>query len=99
MIFFRQGNQKDMEDERNISLLNFIELLPLLTSVSYILLENVKGFEESETRKRLLAALHKCNYTYDEFLLNPRQFKICNSRTRYYLLAQRTPHVRVFHSS
>ncbi|XP_065211709.1 tRNA (cytosine(38)-C(5))-methyltransferase [Planococcus citri] len=88
--FTRQGKQKDLEDNRNISLLQFIELLPNLVSLTYILLENVKGFEESETRKKLVAALRKAKFTYKEFLLNPRQFAICNSRLRYYLLAKRT---------
>lgn len=56
-------------------------------------MENVKGFEESETRKKLLDSLQKAQFNYEEYLLNPLQFGICNSRLRYYLLAKKSTKV------
>ncbi len=52
----------------------------------YLLMENVKGFEESDTHSILLQQLKACGYTFKEFLLSPNQFYIPNSRLRYYLL-------------
>lgn len=72
-----------------------MKLLPELSSVSYILIENVKGFEESETRLHLVTVLKNNNFTFEEYLLNPRQFGICNSRLRYYLLAKRSSKAEV----
>lgn len=56
---------------------------------SYILLENVKGFEESESCALALTRLKEAGYSYQQFLLTPNQFGIPNSRLRYYLLARR----------
>jgi tRNA (cytosine38-C5)-methyltransferase len=53
--------------------------------------ENVKGFESSEARNLLVAALHQKQFVTQEFLLNPMQFGIPNSRLRYYLLGKRAP--------
>lgn len=57
----------------------------------YILMENVKGFETSDTREHFVETLKFCGYTYQEFLLSPTQFGIPNSRLRYYLLAKKKP--------
>ncbi|KAK3907873.1 tRNA (cytosine-5-)-methyltransferase [Frankliniella fusca] len=90
--FTRVGLQKDVSDQRTCSLLHFISALPhLKSSLRYILVENVKGFELSESRSQLIEALSKENFTFQEFLLNPMQFGIPNSRLRYYLLAKRLP--------
>jgi site-specific DNA-cytosine methylase len=44
--FTRLGNQKDDQDNRSASLLHLINLLPeLINPPTYILLENVKGFD------------------------------------------------------
>ena len=55
---------------------------------TYILVENVKGFETSQTRELLIECLSCCGYTYQEFLLTPLQFGIPNCRLRYYLVAK-----------
>lgn len=78
-----------MNDPRTSSLLQLIKQIPHFLTVSYILLENVKGFEVSETRNILLSTLRDANFEFEEYLLNPRQFGICNSRLRYYLLARK----------
>ncbi|KAG0716410.1 tRNA (cytosine-5-)-methyltransferase [Chionoecetes opilio] len=53
-----------------------------------ILLENVAGYETSQTREKLVDMLLHRGYTWQEFLLSPTQFGIPNSRLRYYLLAK-----------
>lgn len=88
--YTRQGKQKDTEDSRAESFLHLISLLPKLTSrPKMLLVENVVGFEISETRKLLVDALHACQYRYEEFHLSPTQIGIPNSRMRYFLLASR----------
>lgn len=89
---FRVGLQKDISDQRTCSLLHIISILPDLDkSLRYILVENVKGFELSESRNKLVEALQQQNFLCQEFLLNPMQFSIPNSRLRYYLIAVRNP--------
>lgn len=88
---FRVGLKKDVHDQRTSSLLHIITLLPELRSLQYVLVENVKGFESSESRNLLKEALENQQFTIQEFLLNPMQFGIPNSRLRYYLLAKRRP--------
>ena len=86
--FTRQGNQKDLKDNRSQPFLHIMnELLPKASSLNYILLENVKGFEGSEAHKLLTETLQTCGFKYQEFLLCPKQLGIPNSRLRYYLIA------------
>jgi len=54
-----------------------------------LLVENVVGFENSETRTELLVALS--GYVTAEVILSPSQFGVPYSRPRYYLLAARKP--------
>ncbi|XP_077664294.1 tRNA (cytosine(38)-C(5))-methyltransferase isoform X3 [Eretmochelys imbricata] len=54
----------------------------------YILLENVKGFETSSARDKLVETLKKCGFKYQEFLLSPTYLGIPNSRLRYFLIAK-----------
>lgn len=90
--FTRVGKKLDAEDIRTKSFLHLLSLLPRLNNCpKYILVENVKGFEDSETCLKLRETLMKCNFTYQEFLLTPLQFGIPNSRLRYYLIAKRSP--------
>lgn len=90
--FTRVGKKLDAEDIRTKSFLHLMSLLPRLNNCpKYILVENVKGFEDSETCLKLRETLMKCNFTYQELLLTPLQFGIPNSRLRYYLIAKRSP--------
>lgn len=90
--FTRVGKKLDAEDTRTKSFLHLLFLLPRLNNCpKYILVENVKGFEDSETCLKLRETLMKCNFTYQELLLTPLQFGIPNSRLRYYLIAKRSP--------
>ncbi|CAG2236473.1 DNMT2 [Mytilus edulis] len=90
--FTRVGKKLDVDDLRTKSFLHLLDLLPQLTHCpSYILVENVKGFEESQTRDLLIKALQKCQFHLQEFMLTPLQFGIPNSRLRYYMIAKRLP--------
>lgn len=87
---FRQGLQKDKEDDRTNSFLNVIDnvLLKSRKLPTLILLENVKGFEHSETKAQFVNALNRLDYEYREFLISPTQLGVPNSRLRYYLIAR-----------
>lgn len=82
------GNRLDDQDVRSGGLLNLVKLLAdLKTPPRVVFLENVKNFEESQSRVLLLRQLEKLGYVYDEFLLSPLHFGIPNDRKRYYLCA------------
>jgi len=88
----RNGLVKDIHDERAKPLLHIVEnIIPKSRCLKYVLVENVKGFECSSARDKLVAALSGSGFTYREFLLSPVHFGICNSRLRYYLLAKKKP--------
>lgn len=93
--FTRNGLQKDIDDPRTASFVHLLELLPQL-DIENVLVENVKGFEKSQMREMLVNALLKCDFCYQEFILNPNQFGVPNSRTRYYCLARKKPSVFPF---
>ncbi|KAJ1998649.1 hypothetical protein H4R26_005379 [Coemansia thaxteri] len=87
--YTRQGLQKGSEDARSKSFSFLIDLLAKLKrKPTYLLMENVAGFEKSDTRTILLRQLQGVGYRFEEYLLNPLQLCIPNSRTRYYLLAK-----------
>ncbi|KHJ79834.1 C-5 cytosine-specific DNA methylase [Oesophagostomum dentatum] len=56
---------------------------------SYILLENVVGFEESSVHDDIIAILNELGYGTKECILSPLQFGVPNSRPRYYLIASK----------
>ncbi|KAJ2842421.1 hypothetical protein IWW36_005913, partial [Coemansia brasiliensis] len=88
--YTRQGLQRGSDDLRAKSFLFIIDLLEKLQrKPMYLLMENVAGFEKSDTRDILLRQLVRVGYRFEEFLLNPLQLGYPNSRTRYYLLAKR----------
>lgn len=87
--FTRLGLKKDALDKRACSLLHVLSLICELKGLKYILLENVKGFEVSQMRDKLVDCLERCGYTWRELILSPCQFGIPNSRHRYYLLAKK----------
>lgn len=87
--FTRLGLKKDTLDNRACSLFYILSLISELTNLKYILLENVKGFETSQMRDKVINCLESCGYIYRELILSPCEFGIPNSRCRYYLLAKR----------
>lgn len=87
--FTRVGNKKDVDDARSNALVHICSILPELTMIDYILMENVKGFETSQARDLYIDALIKSGFHYQEFLLSPTEIGIPNTRFRYYCLARR----------
>lgn len=87
----RQGMRLDCSDTRSDGLLHLISLLQVIKNIpKFILLENVEGFESSESRNRLVTVLKERQYYYQEFILSPNQFQIPNQRDRYFLVARLT---------
>ncbi|RKP35242.1 DNA methyltransferase 2 [Dimargaris cristalligena] len=91
--YTRTGNQKGSEDPRTRSFLFLLDMVGPTTGIlpKYILIENVVGFEVSDTHDMTLARLNELNYTVEEFIINPLELGIPNSRSRYYLLAKLAP--------
>ncbi|KAF1882146.1 hypothetical protein Lal_00038790 [Lupinus albus] len=90
--YTRQGLQKDTGDARAFSFLQILELIPfLLQPPSMLFVENVVGFETSDTHAKLIEILGKTNFITQEFILSPLQFGIPYSRPRYFCLAKRKP--------
>ncbi|OZJ05601.1 hypothetical protein BZG36_01481 [Bifiguratus adelaidae] len=90
--YTRTGKKQGSKDMRAKSFLYLMDMLPKMQHPpSYILLENVKGFEESDSRDILVEALKEGGYCYQELLLTPLQYGIPNSRLRYYMLAKKKP--------
>lgn len=87
--FTRVGLKLDVEDSRCSSFLHLLDILPHLETVSFILMENVVGFETSEMRNAFTKALKNCDFHFREFILSPESIKIPNSRNRYYLVAKK----------
>ncbi|XP_059275072.1 tRNA (cytosine(38)-C(5))-methyltransferase 2 isoform X2 [Lycium ferocissimum] len=90
--YTRQGLQKGSSDARASSFLKILELIPqLLRPPSYLFVENVVGFETSDTHAILVEILEKNSFVIQEFILSPLQFGLPYSRPRYYCLAKRKP--------
>ena len=90
--FTRQGVMKDELDPRSESVIHLFDMFSDLSLLpDYFLLENVKGFETSNTRNNVMQFFTQHQYNVVEFLINSNQFGIPNSRLRYYLLARKQP--------
>jgi tRNA (cytosine38-C5)-methyltransferase len=87
--FTRVGLKLDVEDSRCSSFLHLLDIFPHLETVSFILMENVVGFETSEMRNAFTKTLKNCDFFFREFILSPESLKIPNSRSRYYLVARK----------
>ena len=90
--FTRQGLRRDNIDRRTDSFFHLMETLTELKHPpKYMLVENVQGFEVSNTREHFVGVLKRLGYDFQEFLLSPLQFGVPNSRLRYYLVARKKP--------
>lgn len=87
------GLQRDLNDKRSRSFVRLMwEVLPAMQHPpQYILLENVKEFELSQSCMLLLESLKQCRYSVQQFLLSPVQFGIPNQRWRYFMLVSWFP--------
>ena len=88
-----RGKQRlDASDKRCNGLKGIAKLLDALEpdeKPKWILLENVKGFQDSAMCEIWCDCLRRNGYSYRSFVLSPVEFGIPNHRTRYYLLAER----------
>lgn len=90
--YTRMGRQRDEDDPRAAALLRICSILADTQRLpSRILLENVKGFERSESCRRVRTTLLQRGYHIRQFILSPLQFGIPNERVRYYLVASLQP--------
>ncbi|CAA2958056.1 tRNA (cytosine(38)-C(5))-methyltransferase isoform X1 [Olea europaea subsp. europaea] len=90
--YTRQGLQKGSSDARAFSFLKILELIPQISRPPLILfVENVVGFEISDTHTKMLEILSENHFVTQEFILSPLQFGVPYSRPRYFCLAKRKP--------
>uniref|UniRef100_A0A5B7BQF9 Putative tRNA (Cytosine-5-)-methyltransferase-like isoform X2 n=1 Tax=Davidia involucrata TaxID=16924 RepID=A0A5B7BQF9_DAVIN len=90
--YTRQGLQKDSSDARASSFLKILELIPqTLQTPLMLFVENVVGFETSDTHRKMIEILSKTDFVTQEFILSPLQFGVPYSRPRYFCLARRKP--------
>ncbi|CAN6456167.1 unnamed protein product [Victoria cruziana] len=90
--YTRQGLQRDADDARAFSFLRILDLLPQMkVAPLMIFVENVVGFEKSETQKHLIRCLGNAGFVTQEYILSPLQFGVPYSRPRYFCLAKRFP--------
>lgn len=80
--FTRQGKQEGLKDPRTQPLVHLIDSLAGVERLQYVLVENVKGFETSDARGKMVEALDKIGFARLEFLLSPAHFGVPNSRLR-----------------
>lgn len=87
----------DLDDARSDSFLHLCNLLVELEPTakpSIILMENVVGFEKSQTCRTWMDALASSNFNASHFHLQPTQAGLPNDRPRYYCVAIRRDTVR-----
>ena len=85
----RGSKRGDERDNRSKGLYHIMKLLRQMSlRPSFIALENVAGFSNSQVLIHWKAALKECGYDYKEYLLSPIDIGIPNNRKRYYLTAE-----------
>ncbi|KAI3822429.1 hypothetical protein L1987_10019 [Smallanthus sonchifolius] len=90
--YTRQGLQKQSADARASSFLRILEIIPELRQPPAMLfVENVVGFETSDTHQKMIQILEESQFVTQEFVLSPLQFGVPYSRPRYFCLAKRKP--------
>ncbi|PPD66752.1 hypothetical protein GOBAR_DD36369 [Gossypium barbadense] len=90
--YTRQGLQKHSADARAFSFLNILELMPRMSKPpDMLLVENVVGFETSDTHAKMVEVLVNSGLVTQEFILSPLQFGVPYSRPRFFCLAKRKP--------
>ena len=88
------GKQLGAKDSRAGALHHLCDVLKELGAdhqPQFICLENVPGFQSSESRDLWIETLRLCNYNFQEFLLSPTQFSLPNERLRYFCAARKVP--------
>ena len=86
--YTRRGLQQDVDDPRAKPLLHLVEMIRDVQP-AHIALENVVGFEESESFLRLSQTLTQCGYSFASLNLCSTMFGLPNLRPRFFLLASK----------
>ncbi|KAL3904637.1 MAG: hypothetical protein SGARI_004839 [Bacillariaceae sp.] len=84
------NQEQDISDPRSSSFLHICDLLQAMKSEnlpSHIFLENVVGFEVSNSFQRWLDVLRERDFLVGHFHLTPTQVALPNDRPRYYCVA------------
>jgi DNA (cytosine-5)-methyltransferase 1 len=87
-----RGKKKDLDDPRAASFIRILKILSALHGEdlpTYLGLENVPGFADSDARTQLIDLLAEKGYQIQECLLCPTQLGVPLRRRRYYLVASR----------
>ena len=86
--YTRRGLQQDVDDPRAKPLLHLVEMIRDVQP-AHIALENVIGFEDSESFLRLSQTLTQCGYSFASLNLCSTMFGLPNLRPRFFLLASK----------
>jgi tRNA (cytosine38-C5)-methyltransferase len=88
--YTRQGNTLGAKDARASGIAHLTALLgnDQLEPPTRLLMENVVGFESSESRDELARVLRARGFAIREFWISPVHLGIPNQRTRYFLIAR-----------
>ncbi|MQM20692.1 hypothetical protein Taro_053717 [Colocasia esculenta] len=90
--YTRQGLRKHSADARASSFIKIIELIRRMQRPPvFLFVENVVGFETSDTHEQLMDILTETGFVTQEYILSPLQFGVPYSRPRYFCLAKRKP--------
>ena len=89
--YSRRGKGLDHEDPRAAGFVHLIStvLSEVREPPKYILMENVEGFESSESHRLLIESVTKLGYSFQEFILSPHNFGIPYKRDRFFFVARR----------
>lgn len=86
--YTRRGLKKDIDDPRSAALLRIIDAIEEVRP-DHIALENVRGFENSQSYHRLITTLTRNGYEYCELPLCLSELGVPNIRPRYFLVASK----------
>lgn len=84
--FSVRGMRKDLHDPRNQALMHLIGVISQIRP-PVVIIENVPGFETSQSCKHLVEQLCKSNYHHQILDVCPTAFGWCNKRRRIYFVA------------
>ncbi|XP_073051837.1 tRNA (cytosine(38)-C(5))-methyltransferase 2-like [Primulina eburnea] len=85
--FGHHPHEKGSGDAIASSFLSILELIPQTSRPPLMLfVENVVGFETSDTREKMISMLREIYFEPQKFILSPLQFGVPYSRPRYFCL-------------
>ncbi len=82
----QQNHVDDLSDNRNLALIKVSETIASVRP-PVIIIENVPGFECSQTWNRVAQSFSASDYSYEVFTICPSEFNWPNRRRRVYIVA------------